>query len=111
MVMPEALETPEQGLGVEAPERDLDLAGREQPEALADRIVELRGSLPDSQGVACRACFRRGAKAVLEALDTKRSDIREQIAALWTTYPHDDAPHQAASYRAGVEAALRALRE
>lgn len=116
-VTPDTLERPERDLGVQSAEADLELSGREAPAAqapgdgLVARVRALLAAPPDSQGVACRACFLRGSIAVLDAIDVDRPDLQDQIAALWTTYPRDAAPHQAASYRAGVETVLQALAE
>lgn len=114
----EALESPERDLAVQSPEDALELSGREAPLApapgnsgLVARVRSLRAAPPDSQGVACRACFLRGSIAVLDAIDVDRPDLQDQIAELWTTCPRDAAPHHAASYRAGAETVLRALAE
>ena len=111
-IHPETLETPERGLELSdraaaAPEPEPE-PERDDSE-IRRRIQAMKEALPIAVQGSCRACFHRGARAALEVVGGEGGDIRDRIAALKANYPPDPDPHDARSYKGGVEAVLQAM--
>lgn len=73
-------------------------------EAFRARIAALKAARPQP-GPSCVACFHRGADAALAGVEAEKG----RIHALRERHPIDARPHDAESFRRGVDAALDAM--
>ena len=129
-VTPESIDNPERGMELEdrgvlrapeAEEPEIDETPRpptppeedepeDDPEAgLRGRLKALREALPPAPQGSCRACFQRGARATLDAIDDHGS-LRGQIAAIRKNQPTDTQPHSAADFKSGIAAILEGIK-